>query len=167
MTNKKDNKINENINEETQNVNNENKTSNEEIEKLKEQLARSQADYQNLLMRNERDRADMVYFLTEKLLSPLLSQIDNLDRAVAIKEWVNDDKFVDGVRSVQSGLKKFLEGNGIVAFNSIWEELDPNRHEVLSQMPGKEWIIIQEFEKWYMLGDKVFRHAKVVVGSWE
>lgn len=59
---------------------------NEEIAKLREALARSQADYQNLVMRNERDRKDMIHFLTEKLISPILPQIDNLDRAVAIKD---------------------------------------------------------------------------------
>ncbi len=59
-----------------------------EIEELKEALARSQADYQNLVMRNERDRADMVHFLSAKILLPLLTQIDHLERAVKIKEGV-------------------------------------------------------------------------------
>jgi molecular chaperone GrpE (heat shock protein) len=31
----------------------------------------------------------------------------------------------------------------------------------------KEWIICDEFEKWYMLWDRVLRHAKVVVWAWE
>jgi molecular chaperone GrpE (heat shock protein) len=26
---------------------------------------------------------------------------------------------------------------------------------------------VQEFEKGYLIGDRVLRHAKVVVGSWE
>lgn len=32
-------------------------------------------------------------------------------------------------------------------------------------MPGEEGKIIQEFEKGYLIGDKVLRHAKVVTGS--
>lgn len=48
-------------------------------------LARSQADYANLLMRVERDKADMAFFLSAKMLTPLLTQIDNLERAVALK----------------------------------------------------------------------------------
>lgn len=145
----------------------ENLPDNEEIAKLREALARSQADYQNLVMRNERDRSNMVHFLTEKLLSPILSQIDNLDRAIEIKKDVVWDSFVDGVRSVQSGLKKFLENNWIKTFDSIGQEVDPDKHEVLSAGPGKEGVIIAEFEKWYTLGDKVFRHAKVIVGNWD
>jgi GrpE len=53
---------------------------------LQNALARSQADYQNLLMRVERDKADMVHFLSAKILLPLLTQVDNLERAVKTKE---------------------------------------------------------------------------------
>lgn len=140
---------------------------NEEITKLREALARSQADYQNMMMRAERDRKDMQFFLMEKLLKGLLVQIDNLDRAVAIKADVTGDAFVDGVRNVQSGLAKYLENHGVVAFSSLGEEVNPDRHEVLSQMAGEEGKIVAEFEKGYMFGDRVLRHAKVVVGNGE
>lgn len=139
----------------------------EEIARLREALARSQADYQNMMMRADRDRKDMQFFLMEKLLRGLLVQVDNLRRAVMIKEGVEGDSFVDGVRNVQAGLEKYLESHGVMAFDSIGQEVDPDKHEVLSQMPGEEGKIIQEFEKGYLLGDRVLRHAKVVVGSGE
>lgn len=164
MTQENENLQNETINEETTEKLN---PENNEIATLRDQLARAQADYQNLKMRGERDRADMVHFLTEKLLSPLLTQIDNLDRAVKIKDDVTDDAFVDGVRAVQSGLQKYLENQGVKAFDSVGQEVDPDKHEVLSQAPGKEGVIVTEFEKGYMLGDRVLRHAKVIVGSGE
>lgn len=185
-TNENTNNANANMNENTENAattenfsENQNKqnntsSSNEEIvalaeenAKLKEQLARAQADYQNFVTRTERDKQDMSFFLTEKLLRGLLVQIDHLDRAIKIKDGVEGDGFVDGVRSVQNGLLKYLESNRILPFNSVGEEVDPNRHDVLSQMPGEEGKIIQEFEKGYELDGKVLRHAKVVVGSGE
>ena len=36
---------------------------NDEIQKLKEQLLKTQADYQNFKMRSERDKSDMIFFL--------------------------------------------------------------------------------------------------------
>lgn len=60
----------------------------EQIDQLQASLARSQADYANLLMRVERDKADMAFFLSAKMLAPLLTQIDNLERAVALKTGV-------------------------------------------------------------------------------
>ena len=63
-------------------------THDEQVAQLQASLARSQADYANLLMRVERDKADMAFFLSSKMLTPFLTQIDNLERAVALKTGV-------------------------------------------------------------------------------
>ena len=139
----------------------------DEIKRLQEALARSQADYQNLLMRVERDKSEMVHFLSVKIILPLLSQVDNLERAVALKSGIEGDGFVDGIRSVLSGFEKYLESQGVKSFISLGEEVDANRHDVMTQMPGEAGKILQEFEKGYMIGDRVLRHAKVVVGMGE
>lgn len=121
--------------------------SSEQIISLQASLARSQADYQNLLMRVERDKTDMVFFLSTKMLTPLLTQIDNLERAVKLKEGVEGDTFVDGIRSVLSGFEKFLESQGVTSFVSIGQEVDPDRHDVMTEMPGEAGKIVSEFEK--------------------
>ncbi len=135
------------------------------IKELEAALARSQADYQNLLMRVERDKKDLWNYLASKILLPLLTHVDNLERAIKLKEWVEWDAFLDGVRSVYTGLVKYLESNDVTPFPSIGEEVNPERHDVMTQMPGTLGKIVWEFEKWYLIGDKVLRHAKVVVGS--
>jgi len=116
-------------------------------------------------MRVERDKADMVHFLSAKILLPLLSQVDNLERAIKLKEGIEGDGFVDGVRSLYAGFQKYLESQGVIAFDSIGQEVDPDRHDVMTEMVGESGKIIQEFEKGYMLRDRVLRHAKVVVGN--
>ena len=138
--------------------------SSEQIIALQSSLLRSQADYQNLLMRVERDKVDMAFFLSTKMLTPLLTHIDNLERAVKLKEWVEGDTFVDGVRSVFLSMQKYLESQGVSAFESVWQEVDPDKHDVMTEAPGEAGKIITEFEKGYMLKDRVLRHAKVVVG---
>lgn len=143
-------------------------TSNDdEIIRLKESLARSQADYQNLLMRVDRDKIEMVSYLSAKIILPLLKEVDNLERAVKLKEWVEGDGFIDGVRTVLAGMQKYLESQGVKSFSSIGEEVNPDRHDVMTQAPGPEGKIVTEFEKGYLIGDRVLRHAKVVVGTWE
>ena len=140
-------------------------TPEDEIARLKDALARSQADYQNLLMRVERDKADMAFYLSSKILTPLLTQVDTLTRAVEMKTWVEGDDFVDGVRALQGNIAKYLESQGVRAFESIGSEVDPDRHDVMTEMPGEAGKIVQEFEKGYTLGDRVLRHAKVVAGN--
>lgn len=132
---------------------------------LQASLARAQADYQNLLMRVERDKSEMVHFLSAKILLPLLTQIDNLERAVKLKEWVEWDAFVDGIRSVFGGFQKYLESQWVKSFDSIGLEVDPDRHDVMTEMPGESGKILQEFEKGYILREQILRHAKVVVGN--
>lgn len=51
------------------------------------------------------------------------------------------------------------------AFESVGQEVDPDKHDVMTEAPGEAGRIITEFEKGYMLRDRVLRHAKVVVGS--
>lgn len=137
----------------------------DEVARLRDALARAQADYQNLQMRVERDKADMAFYLSSKILSPLLSQIDTLERAVKLKDGVEWDSFVDGVRALHGNMIRYLESQWVRSFDSIGSEVDPDRHDVMTEMPGEAGKIIQEFEKWYTLGDRVLRHAKVVVGN--
>jgi molecular chaperone GrpE len=116
-------------------------------------------------MRVDRDKAEMISFLSGKILSPLLTQVDNLERAVKLKEGVEGDSFVDGVRSMLISMEKYLESQGVSVFVSLGQEVDPAKHDVMTQAPGEEGKIITEFEKGYMIGSRVLRHAKVVVGS--
>jgi molecular chaperone GrpE len=69
---------------------------------------------------------------------------------------------------MQSKLVSDLDKMWVKPFDSKWETVDPDKHDVMTTVPGqKEWIIFDEFEKGYMLGDRVLRHAKVVVWAWE
>jgi molecular chaperone GrpE len=70
--------------------------------------------------------------------------------------------------SLEQKFKKDIENLWVKQFSSIWSEVDPNKHDVMTTIPWKkEWIICDEFEKWYYLGEKILRHAKVIVWSWE
>jgi molecular chaperone GrpE len=140
----------------------------DEINTLKESLARAQADYHNLVRRVERDREEMWAYMTGNIIAKILPFVDNLERIIAatpleMQEW----GLFDWIKSTYLGIIKTLEWMWIKSFISVGNEADANLHDVMSQTPGEEGKIIQEFEKWYMLGDKVIRHAKVVVGSGE
>jgi molecular chaperone GrpE len=71
---------------------NENTTKEEsqEVLKLKELLARTQADYQNFKFRSERDREDMIFFLKYDIFKKILPRIDDLERM--IKNTPENDK---------------------------------------------------------------------------
>lgn len=141
------------------------KNDNDEIWKLKELLARTQADYQNFKFRSERDREDMVFFIKHDILKKILPRIDDLERI--IKNTPEQEKtwtLFEWISVLEKSLKKDIKDLWVKSFTSIWKEVNPDFHEVMTQIPSKTpWIIIDEFEKWYLLWDKILRIAKVVV----
>ena len=139
-----------------------------ELERLRGSLSRAQADYSNLLKRVERDKVEMTSFLTANIVKKFLPTVDNLERALAnVPADIAEQKWTEGIRATLQGLTKQLETMGVQSFVSQGQEVDTERHEVMSQAPGKEGIIITEFEKGYTLHGRVIRHAKVIVGSGE
>ncbi len=139
---------------------------NGEIARLKELLARTQADYENFTKRTERDKSDMLGFLRADILKKIVPRLDDLERMISgTPEDMRTGVLYDGVLALQKSLLKDLEKMGVQSFTSKGNTVNPELHEVMTQVPGKEGIIIDEFEKGYMLGDKVLRVAKVVVGN--
>ncbi len=140
----------------------------EELERLRGSLSRAQADYSNLLKRVDRDKMDMTSFITSNIIKKFLPTVDNLERALAtVPGEIAEQKWTEGIRATLQGLSKQLESMGVQVFASLGNEVDTEHHEVMSQMPWKEGIIIAEFEKGYILHDRVIRHAKVIVGNGE
>ena len=139
-----------------------------EIDKLKDTLARTQADFVNFQQRTTRDKEDMIFFLKSDILKKILPRIDDLERMITnTPEEMREGALYEGIISMQTKLLADLDKMGVKPFNSKWEEVNPDKHDVMTTVPGqKEWIIFDEFEKWYNLWDKVLRHAKVVVGAW-
>jgi len=142
---------------------------NPQVTQLKEALLKSQADYENFKRRTSRDKDEMVFFIKSKIINPILKRVDDLERM--IKNTPEDQATwaqFEAIIALEKTLKKDLKDMWVSEFISLWEEVDPNKHDVMTQVPGKEeGIICDEFEKWYLLDEKVLRVAKVVVWSWE
>lgn len=138
-------------------------------DKCKDMLARTMADFENFKKRVDRDKQDMIFFLKSDIFKKVLPRLDDLERIIKntpddLKNWV----LYEWVVSLDVKFKKDIENLWIKSFDSIWQEVNPDKHDVMTTIPGqKDGIIFDEFEKWYMLWDRVLRPAKVVVWAWE
>lgn len=132
----------------------------QELAILKDALARSQAEQQNLIRRLDRERAEMGPYFASKSVAAMLPIVDDLERALAHVP----EEHSAGVKSIHARMVKVLEGFGAKSFDSVGQELDTQYHEVMSQAPGEAGKVVAEFERGYVMGDKVVRHAKVIVG---
>lgn len=129
---------------------------------------RAQADFINYKRRVEQERADFNSFANANFALALLPALDDLERAIAaVPHRYAKHDWVEGVRLVARKFQTILEGQGVKPIQALGQPFDPNFHEALRQAPGQEGVVLEEFQKGYMLNDKLLRPAKVVVGSGE
>ena len=133
----------------------------------KDMYARTLADFDNYRKRTARDREELVKFSTSEVIKDMLSTADNL--ALALDQAKDkEDPFVKGVRLAYEGFLKALKDHGAEPFESVGEELDPNRHEAIATLPSDtvdDGKIANEVKKGWMLNGRLLRAAQVVVSS--
>ncbi len=140
----------------------------DEISALKDQLLRKQADFENFRKRMIRDREDAVRYANTNLLLDLVEVIDNFERAIQSSEDSRDfDSLHQGIGMIEKQFTGMLDSKyGLKRFDSIDDEFDPEKHEAIAAEESADvatQMVLADFQKGYMLHDRVLRHAKVRV----
>jgi molecular chaperone GrpE len=129
---------------------------------------RAQADFVNYKRRAEQEKMEMGVYANTQLILKLLPILDDFDRAFdAISHKHAKTDWVEGVKLVERKLKTTLEAQGLTEIKAMGEDFDPNLHEALMHVKGKDGVVVQELEKGYKLQDKIIRPSKVAVGNGE
>jgi molecular chaperone GrpE len=123
-----------------------------------ERLQRLQAEFENFQKRVEKEKQENLVNANEKLISQLLEVLDDFE--LSLKH--NKD---EGVNLIYNDLNKILKKQGLKSVISKGK-FNPKIHEVLMQEDGEEeGIILQEFQKGYLLNDKLLRASKVKISK--
>lgn len=169
-----ENKESEQALQESEGVSLENETENQlnqckvTLAEWQDKYARLTADLENYQKRTVKERSAWAESAQEKLLLPLLSIVDNFDRAMELKPEVSEDmqSWVDGIAMMYTAFGDFLKNAGVKEVS--YDSFDPEFHEALMQVDSDEkesGQIVQIMEKGYMLNDRVLRPAKVSVAK--
>lgn len=141
----------------------------EEIKQLKDRLLRLAAESENARKRLEREKAEAIAYANENILRSLLAVGDSLELAIRHSEGdVDPQALLEGVRMTHKVFLDVLARYGCVPFDSQGKVFDPNFHEAMLQQESEEFAentIIQEYQKGYMLNDRLLRPAMVVVSK--
>ena len=135
-----------------------------------DKLLRMAAEFENQKKRLQRDKEMALKFAEENLLRELLPSLDNLERALS-QDRAGEDfsaKLVEGVEMTWRGLLNTLGKFGLTPMQVVGEPFDPNFHEALAMEASNlvpEQRVLQEYEKGYLLKDRLLRAAKVVVSK--
>ena len=138
-----------------------------ERDKLKDQLLRTAADFDNYRKRSRKDVEAALRRGKEDVLRDLLPVFDNLERALdASGEAVDVAAVHDGVRMVLKLFEDTAQRMGLEKIAAIGERFDPTVHDAFQQQETDEHepgTIVMEYQSGYRLGEKLIRPAMVVV----
>lgn len=136
----------------------------EEAEKLKDQLMRNMAEYDNYRKRTSRERVELEPEITAKTVTEFLAVADNLERALSAD--CADENFKKGVEMIYQSFMETLGKLGVEQIPSEGE-FNPSLHQAVQQVPAEEGqesgMIASTFQKGYKLGDRILRFAMVAV----
>jgi molecular chaperone GrpE len=141
----------------------------EKSEKNYDLYLRSQAEIENILRRNKKDKEDWIKYSNETLIKELLPVLDHLEMAIAHSNDINPVKALrEGVELTLKGLKSTLSKSGLEEVSSLGKPFDPNFHHAVSEQvdeKAESGIVLSEFQKGYMLNQRLIRPSMVVISK--
>jgi molecular chaperone GrpE len=141
----------------------------EKSEKNYDMYLRAQAETENLIKRNKKDKEDWIKYSNETLIKELLPVLDNLEMAIAHSIDENPVKALkEGVELTLKGLKSTLSKSGLEEVSSLGKPFDPNFHHAVSEQVVENTasgIVLNEFQKGYTLNQRLIRPAMVVISK--
>lgn len=136
-----------------------------EVALLRQQYARSMADYANLKQRTERQRRELLASANSVLVCKMLPVIDNFERALAT---IEAPEVKAGVDMIYRQLTDLLAAEGLEKIEAENQPFDPYIHEALFQEQNdtvEDNTVLQVFEPGYRFKNKLLRAAKVKVST--
>ena len=138
----------------------------EENAQLKDQLLRKMAEFDNFRKRTAREKEELAAHVKAGCAEPIISLIDNFERALSCP--CSDTEFYKGIQMLSTQFSDMLKNLGIEEIEALGKPFDPNLHNAVNQVQDDQYpenTVCQVFQKGYKMGDKVVRHAMVVVAN--
>ena len=142
----------------------------DQVKEEKDKFLRLFAEFENYKRRTAKERIELFSTASEEVMVSLLPILDDFDRASAEIEKDNDNEIFKGVLLIKNKLFDSLKSKGLALIEvNKGDEFNADDHEAVTQIPAPskkmEGKIIDVIEKGYMLGEKVIRYPKVVIGK--
>ena len=141
-----------------------------DLEEWKSSYTRKLAEFQNFTKRKENEVAEMKKYASEGIITKLLDNIDNLERAEqASAETKNFDALVEGVNMILRNLRNLLTEEGVEELEAAeGMKFNPYEHQAMMTENVENLdndVIVKVFQKGYKLKGKVIRPAMVTVNK--
>ncbi|AOH55769.1 nucleotide exchange factor GrpE [Peribacillus muralis] len=139
------------------------------IEEMDNRYLRLQADFDNSRRRAKLDMEAAQKYRVQSIAGDLVEALDNFERATKIEAENEQTKsLLSGMEMVYKAITDALAKEGIEPISSVGEEFDPRLHQAVMQVQDENFgsnIVVEEFQKGYVLKDRVIRPAMVKVNE--
>ena len=140
-----------------------------EKDELLGQLQRVSADYANFQKRVPKQISDSVGYQKEHVIRSLLPVLDNLEHTLLNADSAeNVDVLVEGIKIIYDQMLDILKSHEVEQIRAVGETFDPSKHAAMmrrSEPDQEENVVLEEFQKGYMLNGRVIRPSKVIVNK--
>lgn len=144
----------------------------EKIKELNDKYVRSHAELENFKRRSRKEVSDFKKYAVEAIVKQLLPVFDNLERAVLSAESSDENsdscQITQGVKMTLKEIDRVFEQFSIKSINAMGEKFDPNYHMAVGQEEKEDMesnIVVNQFQKGYMLHERLLRPAMVIVSK--
>lgn len=141
-----------------------------DLEKEKDKNLRLFAEFENFRKRTSKERIELFSTASEGVMSSLLPVLDDFDRALQEIEKSDESGHLKGILLISNKLRETLKIKGLKPVGTEKGDVfNADIHEAITQIPAPtddlKGKVIDIIEKGYLLGDKIIRFPKVVIGQ--
>lgn len=153
-----------------------------EVDLLRDQLAQSEKEKNEFLDLSKRMKADLInskkdqekaiagyaQFATAEALLKFFPVIDSFDLAMKhLPKELEANAWAKGIISIKQQLDGALRDIGVTLVPSVGTQVSPDMHEAIAheESDKDDGIILEEYQRGYMLYGKVIRPASVKISQ--
>jgi molecular chaperone GrpE len=130
---------------------------------LQDRHLRSQAEFQNIRRRAERERQELLDYANTETLRPLLVVLDDFERALKVE--TTDREYAKGMEMIHQRLYDAMKKLGLEPIVSVGQPFDPHVHHAVEKVESEEAAdtVLEEYQRGYNFKGRLLRPAMVKV----
>lgn len=130
---------------------------------------RTLAEFENYKKRTTKEKENLCSDVISDVVSAFLPVVDNMERAIQASSKEEDKKsLLEGIEMVFRQFKEVMKNLGVEEIKCVGEKFDPQLHNAVMHVEDEnqdESVVVEEFQKGYMIREKVVRHSMVKVAN--
>ncbi len=138
-----------------------------EFDVQKDQFLRMAAEYDNFRKRTEKEKLATFDNALATTVEAFLPVADSFTLALTSTDGASDE-FMKGLDMINKQLENAFKKLNVEQFGERGEQFDPQLHDAVSRVDDDELeedCIASVYQKGYKVGDKIIRHAMVIISN--